>query len=202
MKVIIVGNAGSLLDKENGHLIDEFDVVIRFNACVILGYEKYCGTKTDILCVYDNCILNSIINKEDQQKNETYIETVDTVWYSKKKNYVERLVTNDSISSKSNIVNFEYIDVFAQDNKESPFYYGSRPRTVHSSAGVLALSHALLTFPDASIYITGFDGFSTRHYWFSKSAKKPNFRPFNYHDPVREKKIISNLLNDGLITEL
>ena len=44
-KVIIVGNGPSLLDKENGHLIDGFDRVVRFNAYTIRGMEKWVGSK-------------------------------------------------------------------------------------------------------------------------------------------------------------
>jgi hypothetical protein len=42
-RAIIVGNGGCLLNSENGHAIDDFDVVIRFNDFRISGYEKYAG---------------------------------------------------------------------------------------------------------------------------------------------------------------
>ena len=48
LKAIIISNSRSILKKEYGKLIDNFDVVIRLNKCVTDGYEKYIGSKTDI----------------------------------------------------------------------------------------------------------------------------------------------------------
>ena len=208
-KIILVGSANSLLNKENGYLIDYFNVVIRFNECRILGYEKYCGTKTDILCVADSLMLRRIINRQGKTKYETYIDSVDTVWYSKGKRWEgNRDVSDRSIASESKIVNFEYIDTSVDHSKESLFYYGPTPRETVASAGILAISHALLKFPNDTIYITGFDGFSTGHYY----TDHPDGNPFHHnqkspfrataHNRVREKQIISNLLRNGIIKKL
>lgn len=48
LKAIIVSNSLSILKKEYGKIIDDFDIVIRLNKCVTDGYEKYIGSKTDI----------------------------------------------------------------------------------------------------------------------------------------------------------
>ena len=50
MKIIVVGNAASLLKEKNGNLIDSFDIVIRLNKFVTEGYEEYVGKKTNIYC--------------------------------------------------------------------------------------------------------------------------------------------------------
>ena len=44
-RIIIVGTGSSMLWKENGYLIDEFDIVVRLNNYAILGYEKYVGKR-------------------------------------------------------------------------------------------------------------------------------------------------------------
>jgi hypothetical protein len=46
--IIIVGNAASLLSRQNGHKINTFDCVVRMGNCITAGYEKYVGEKTDI----------------------------------------------------------------------------------------------------------------------------------------------------------
>jgi hypothetical protein len=43
--ILVVGNAKSLLERENGHKIDTFDYVVRMGNCPLKGYEKYVGTK-------------------------------------------------------------------------------------------------------------------------------------------------------------
>ncbi len=48
MSIIIVGNGTSITDNKNGHKIDSFDTVLRFNSFKIQGYEEYTGTKTNI----------------------------------------------------------------------------------------------------------------------------------------------------------
>ena len=48
MKVCIVGNGPSCLNKSNGRFIDSCDVVIRMNDCVVDGYEKHIGSKVDV----------------------------------------------------------------------------------------------------------------------------------------------------------
>ena len=48
-RVIIVGNSPNVLQHKNGHLIDEYNTVIRLGNIS----DKYCnhvGAKTDILC--------------------------------------------------------------------------------------------------------------------------------------------------------
>lgn len=51
MSTIVVGNGGSLLDREMGNLIDSYDTVVRINRCKTDGFEKHVGSKTDIWVV-------------------------------------------------------------------------------------------------------------------------------------------------------
>jgi hypothetical protein len=44
--IILIGNGSSVLDKELGVEIDQFDRVVRFNSYKIEGFEKFVGTKT------------------------------------------------------------------------------------------------------------------------------------------------------------
>jgi len=48
MSIILVGNGSSLLDKDNGALIDSYNTVVRFNSYKIEGFEKHTGIKTNI----------------------------------------------------------------------------------------------------------------------------------------------------------
>lgn len=49
-RVLLVGNNLTALEKEQGELIDSYDIVVRFGKGIfdIKKYEKYIGTKTDI----------------------------------------------------------------------------------------------------------------------------------------------------------
>ena len=44
----LVASSGALLDNKFGKQIDESDLIIRFNAARVEGYEKHVGSRTDI----------------------------------------------------------------------------------------------------------------------------------------------------------
>jgi hypothetical protein len=46
VKIILIGNGSSVLDRKFGEFIDSFDRVVRFNRYLLNGYEKFVGTKT------------------------------------------------------------------------------------------------------------------------------------------------------------
>jgi len=49
-KILLIGNAPSILSRECGEKIDNFEgKIARFNHYKIDGYERYIGTRTDIL---------------------------------------------------------------------------------------------------------------------------------------------------------
>ena len=251
-RAIIVGNGGCLLNSENGHAIDDFDVVIRFNDFRISGYEKYAGTKVDIMCHSANDKLLHMIEKGNDPNHDwwadndfaydDYIKTVETVWYCNLKAWIEGKrehqnwktgrISCERIAQESNIKNFEFLSCFPSftecsrffDNPDgSPFSYIDETRKEYASAtaGLKAIAHAVrastgITFYDKprencscqkdhplrgyKIFITGFDGLETQHY-FSKNGKSQGFTRVG-HDPEKEKKILSMLLESGMVTEL
>ena len=248
-RAIIVGNAGCLLNSENGHAIDDFDVVVRFNDFRISGYEKHVGTKVDIMCHSANDTLFHMIEKGNDPNHDwwadngfaydDYIKTVETVWYCNRKGWIEGRrehqnwqtgpISCERIAEESNIKNFEFLScsyhssVFNNPNG-SPFYYlnKTRKQSASATAGLKAIAHAVqastgATFYDTSeekcvcskedhplrdhrIFITGFDGLETQHY-YSKNGNSQGFTRIG-HDPEREKKILSTLLQSGMVTEL
>ena len=63
-KVIIVGSSDSMLAKNLGNKIDEFDVIVRFNRAPTLGFEKYVGSRT----THRYC--NTHVSKNDHIKGQ------------------------------------------------------------------------------------------------------------------------------------
>ena len=47
--IIVVGNGESVLESEAGNIIDNFKTVVRLGRYVTDGFEKYVGSKTDII---------------------------------------------------------------------------------------------------------------------------------------------------------
>ena len=75
--IIVIGNSPIEIGKNKGKLIDQFDIVIRFNNFVIDGYENDYGSKTDIWAISPN--LSSIISREFHQFD--YIVSCDASAY-------------------------------------------------------------------------------------------------------------------------
>ena len=73
MRVIFIGNGSSVKDYKAGSVIDEFDIVIRFNRGFLEGIDKYkefVGSKTNIAIVHSGFIdtdgrksIDSIVKK-------------------------------------------------------------------------------------------------------------------------------------------
>ena len=82
-KMIIVGNGSD--KRKLGQTIDSFDLVVRFNKCVIKGYEEYIGTKTNIVV--------GVKNKSDFYKNIDTILLVHPIELDKyTKIYKEKII--------------------------------------------------------------------------------------------------------------
>lgn len=65
-KVCIVGNSDGVLRTQLGSIIDQFDIVIRFNTFEIQGYEPWVGSKTDYVVLHDNFMELSKTTHEDK----------------------------------------------------------------------------------------------------------------------------------------
>lgn len=130
MKISIVGNAKSIFDKQNGHLIDLADIVIRFNRGVPIK-PKSQGTKTDVLV---------FMNPGSKNAFPTGLE----YWHTKdfpERKYVEEVLgapaSNGIVAVEK--VRRDYpdaeISVFGFDWKETEsFWRPDRPTTKHDYA--------------------------------------------------------------------
>ena len=56
-KVLLIGNGPSILNKNLGHSIDKFDIVIRMNLATTKGYERHVGKKTTKRVVNGECMI-------------------------------------------------------------------------------------------------------------------------------------------------
>jgi hypothetical protein len=213
MKVIIVGNAKSLLEQENGNAIDSFDVVIRCNEFVLNDYGKHAGTKTDIIAVPANEIIKKIASKVGRTENENYIQQVNTVWYTRSKRWVEKTTKCSEIAKMTNIVNFEHIcdedfnKIVGKFRKCDPkiivLIKRSSGGSTWPSTGLIAILRAVATYPDDDIYVTGFNSFATGHYFKDEKRCQDSItRPIGDHNKEIEKKFFKKIVEQHNIKVL
>jgi hypothetical protein len=111
--IAIVGSSQRILNNKSGNLIDNFDLVLRFNAAPTNTYEVFVGKNTNIIAC------NSLIFT-DQCREELIKENKDPLFILKQKNkIIVAIVENDFEIIKKNI--FKFVDnsnkVFLFDNK-------------------------------------------------------------------------------------
>ena len=192
-KIIIVGSAPSIMQKENGECIDNFGIVIRINNYKIKGYEKYTGTKTDYL-IFGYCS-----PRGEWQDEKKYCFCADK--YNDLE-FVQQRMDQDNINSnfigcKEKIENVNILDEYYYYGLNAKLNYHGKQRP---TTGVVAIEWALENFPYSDIYYTGIDFFqgdkNQKHYFDYVTNKN------DYHDHEKEKKYIEFLKKEEKIWQL
>lgn len=182
MKVIIVGNGSSLLDKNNGELIDSFDIVVRFNSYTIEKFEKQVGTKTN----YWFNTVNFSNKLTNFRTNAKYDRIYWHSWHWSKetddgyKAFVSHFKDKEIIKTSKDTIT--EIQNYVKDNT----YYSY-------STGIIAIWMLLKEYND--ITITGFDWWTPnkKHHYNDNGIKG------NIHQPDKEYKVIQKLLQEEKI---
>lgn len=183
-KVIIVGNGPSLLDKENGHLIDGFDRVVRFNAYTIRGVEKWVGSKvTDWF---------NVINFQSSYNERLKTPYQRIVWHSwhwnpaTDKGY-QNMQKNCTCKNIEKTERSIILEIQEYMNNKKYFTY---------STGAIAIWKLLKEFPQVTI--TGFDWWEGRdRHHYNDGGKLGSI-----HKPNEEFKLISKLQEEGKVNIL
>lgn len=174
-QIVLVGNGPSVLNQQNGKLIDSYDTIMRFNFYHIKKYEQYVGTRTDMwwTTVYDKQRLEEskcceIIEHSwewNPIKDKTFKKISDFLGYKPRK------------TEKSIIKEMQEIDI----NKTYHCY----------SSGVIALY--MLSKEYDEISITGFDWWENNLQPKDNHHYADNYKVGNNHKPHRELAFIKQL---------
>lgn len=183
-KIIIIGNASSILNANKKKEINSFDIVIRCNSFQIKGYENYVGTKTDIIS-----IIGSGAGLKDYIKNyKNNSKNIKTIWFSRPKNLCfkqhKKIITPDKIIKYPSTILFKKLQTKLNNFKNLP------------STGMVTMEMALDIFKQP-LYVTGFDFFETQHYYSNKNKKIGKSHPAE-----AEKKLIYIYKQQNKVKEL
>lgn len=178
-KIIIIGNGTSLLEKENGKIIDSYDHVVRFNSFEIQNYEKYVGTKSTIWF--------NVINFTDKNNWRVLHD-----WYKVYLHSWQWDKTKDKLYmsfidfyNKNNLDVSKIIKTTPDMTKEIAEYAGDLTYKSFST-GMIAIWE-MLKFHE-TVDITGFDWWDrTEHHYNDKAVRG------TLHKPEKEKAIINML---------
>tara|TARA_B100000767_G_scaffold71714_1_gene68265 strand:- start:1545 stop:2171 length:627 start_codon:yes stop_codon:yes gene_type:complete len=178
LKVIVIGN-GKYEKKNMGTIIDNYDLVIRFNKFPEKNYEEHIGTKTNIWFVSDFTYTSNkkLIN---QRKNKIKTKIIISPYVFKEK--------------LSLIEDPEFKKILEKREIKIPTKYNFGKRW--PSTGLLALFYLIPKYNDITIF--GFNSFDPKdksiHFY-------DNAKPIG-HSSNLEKQIIDDLLNSKKIKRL
>jgi len=195
MKVVVVGNASSLLDSRQGKLIDCCDVVVRLNKFKCAGYEDDVGTKTNVYCA----------KWADVPFNLRTLSEITDLWlpYPQPPTWwnIDGIFKEMSQQQHNN-----FIQCYELENKHIVYlqqqYMLQLEHAIkhihHPSTGCIALVMAVQQYPDAEIFYTGFDALQHGWYWdpYYDCLKRKQ------HSPIFEKILLSNIKRMYNITQL
>lgn len=184
MRLIIVGNSPDLLKKTNGSIIDQYDLIVRMNHFEIEGFEKHVGTRTDIYAV-----------AWATPKKKAFNEFEYVIHYTGPNNLIGYIPSeNEKILMPD--------DYKAMDQELLFTHYDSQP-----SLGVSMIYYFTTYYPEAQIWITGFDYFGLKnneytfgHYY--EENRYPRLRAYMHHEPDKEMQYVQKLIDNKIIQEL
>ena len=162
MKVVVIGNGENVLRHNHGKFIDSCDRVIRINQFVVDGYEKHVGSKLDIYCAKWHKIVH---------RDREFLHKHNAFWfpYPKPPTTWGALGGTYPITSEAHQFN---VNKFQLDSKEIQFLDDSAKVTLEKafnnnvpSVGAVAVTMSQYIFPEAELYITGFDCMQSGWYW-------------------------------------
>jgi hypothetical protein len=194
MKIIVIGNGSTVLCKENGHKIDSFDYVVRMGQCKMKGYEKYTGTRTDMFrvtwpkcfCANNNTV--AYMHTElTEFKDILFTDIYDYDNFMETENFFSRRIKRppflyEMYSVKHNMVRYMHercLQLFMSHHPyvKNVFYCNANNRAqlikaickdnikIKPTNGILTLDFIINKFPREEIYVTGYDGMLTKHYF-------------------------------------
>jgi hypothetical protein len=178
-EIIIIGNGTSVLEKENGKLIDSYENVVRFNAYKIKSYEKYIGEKTNI---WFNVLPLKMLYPRDTKYEKIYIHS----WISDP----EKDKIYQQFKAKYKTENTEILKTSKKECFELEKFLGERYQAGFPtfSTGIVAIWMMCKLYE--KVTITGFDWWERdKNHFYDNEPKAKR------HNPFLEKKIIDKLIS-------
>jgi len=189
MRYLLIGNGPSVLDRELGSVIDDFDgLVVRFNDYRTEGWERYVGSRTDVwwtTVLYqqpkkleaDYYEVGFVANEEGQREDQ----------YASLKTYFPDI---------KRVINREVIERLGGQFENLGF------NMAFSTGAICAAS---LAAEGHEIWLHGFDSFdpdALHHYYFTPGSVNDKEKEICSHNPHFEKMFFVRLRERSKVFDL
>lgn len=178
--VVIVGPAQSILNTNNGHIIDKFDIVIRLNKSLPLPehLKNDIGTKTDI--IYNSLNRTDYPGQNNLDTNLYKNHGVSFVCSSYPFNHT---TFHDDIASYVYKYRFDIPLKVMNDGKFRNFENSLKTRPYTGTCAIMDL----LSYPIKHLYITGLDFYETKYYSEYRKISKTT-QKYNKNSAIHQSK--------------
>jgi Glycosyltransferase family 29 (sialyltransferase) len=169
--IILIGNGQSINEVDYNNLINEHDIVIRFNHGAVIE-NKNVGNKTDIWVMAMNSKSSQIGRFKQFKKQPEYILR-----------FNNKLVINvlyKKVSFTENI-NDEIRELLKLDPNKNP------------SSGISCIHWLVKNVNYKKLTVIGFDGFKSVNFYVTNNKQVGTY----FHDGEKESKYIKNLENNN-----
>jgi hypothetical protein len=201
-RVAIVGNSESLLNCDNGGYIDSCDRVIRFNRCVVDGYEQWVGSRYDIYMSPYFWVLPI--------RGETFFRQFNEFWFLMDPSVKKSWYQGPDIPETLERLDKSVIVFSRQQKKDLQLSMGLGEKNPSTGLCAIQLCRDILT--DHEIILFGFDSYASGLYFESSDDTSMNWRNLGSRRRIRnhrdkedndwekESKYISTLAAEGIVT--
>lgn len=172
----LIGNSGILNERCEGSQIDSTDLIVRINCPPLEGFERHCGSRTDIL--FSNLYQDEISRPRLEQHQPKLVVGLVTVRESAAQ--IEKFLNWSRpyptwITAAPDLINFRE----------------SQKSRLSLMTGTYALALIVQHCHPKNIRIWGFNFFDSKtddHFWDSKPQ-----RYSDYHDPRADREVCASL---------
>lgn len=196
-RIAIIGPADSVFDEENGHYIDQFDVVVRINNSINNSNfklnNKYIGSKTTVL--FHGLDESPIMGCGKVTPSQWKKQGVEMVIFPLYEDRLQHQLNNYYYLNNKHLPIMQVNSVLYQNIVNSLDDY--RPST-----GFAAI-YMILQSQFKELYVSGFTFFKTPHVKGYKEGIENNvevnelIKKFNIHNPENEYKLFKKLVKSS-----
>jgi len=196
-KLLLIGNGRGVLDNQLGGEIDLFDVVVRLGTFKTDGFEKFVGTKTDLIIT-----AHWKLDYERMKSFKTFVTF--PVFYEKMANKELGELEKEVLAKLDDKFHKNVSFMTNQDMEEIKQTYSILGKTcfdverINPSLGYRALWYVMKNFSGYEKFVYGFDFFKTGWYW----KEEHNRDLKNRHPYIYERTVYELLKKRGEIFEL
>lgn len=195
------------IHNKNGSFIDSCDKVIRMNRFHVEGFEEWIGSKIDIisLMLTGDGATSGILGFDPLLN---YVPRSTEIWIPDKyreEHHKNRSRASDHFRIKENkfvFVNSDVYDALMKRVEEVSVMLGHPQEYYYPDSGMTLIDSCINTYPDAEIYVAGFDPHRTYEYKYYWEKDLPTTEAFNYHPQKAEAFIYDQYIAEKKIKEI